>query len=142
MSVRNMAIGLQMRLRKPNYWTIQFFEVIVMVKNSSSLQGAPSSQNDAAFSNLSGDASTGFNAIGTKVRYSRGGMLFSEGETPQYLFIVRSGRIKISVTSREGRTMILRIADAGHVLGLSATLSASQHELSAEALEPCCVTAV
>src|SRR5437588_4746322 len=38
--------------------------------------------------------------------------------------------------------MILRIADAGHVLGLSATLSASQHELSAEALEPCCVTAV
>src|SRR5437016_12762027 len=134
MRVRNMAIGLQMRLRKPNYWTIQFFEVIVMVKNSSSLHGAPSSQQkDAAFSNLSGDASTGFNAIGTEARYSRGGMLFSEGETPQYLFIVRSGRIKISVTSREGRTMILRIADVGHVLGLSATLSASQHELSAEA---------
>lgn len=33
--------------------------------------------------------------------------------------------------------MILRIADAGDVLGVSAALSGREHEVTAEALEPC-----
>jgi CRP/FNR family cyclic AMP-dependent transcriptional regulator len=115
-----------------------------MVKNSSTLQSAllNGNQNDQAFRNLSGEASTRLNKIGMETHYDRSEMLFSEGEMPQCVFIVRSGRIKVSVTSREGKTMIVRIAEAGHVLGLSAALGANQHEVSAEALEPCSVTAI
>jgi CRP/FNR family transcriptional regulator len=115
-----------------------------MVTNASTLQSVfpNGNQNDQAFRNLSGEASTRFDAIGTETHHSRGEMLFAEGETPHSVFIVQSGRIKISVTSREGKTMILRIAEAGHVLGLSAALSGSRHEVSAEALELCYVTAI
>ncbi len=38
--------------------------------------------------------------------------------------------------------MILWIAESGQVLGLSAALTASEHEASAEALEPCRVIAI
>jgi len=48
-----------------------------------------------------------------------------------------SGKVKVSATSRDGRTMILRIADAGDVLGMSSALSDSDYEITAEALEPC-----
>ena len=115
-----------------------------MVKNASTLQSSflNGNQRDQGFRNLSGEASTRFNAMGTETHYVRGGTLLAEGEMPQYVFIVRSGRIKISVTSQEGKTIILRIAEAGYVLGLSAALSGSQHEVSAEALEPCSVTAI
>jgi CRP/FNR family transcriptional regulator len=51
--------------------------------------------------------------------------------------VLISGRVKLSVASREGRTAILRIASAGDVLGLSAALAATNHEVSAEVLEPC-----
>ncbi len=95
-----------------------------------------------AFGNLYGEASTRFNAMGLETSHSRGAMLFAEGQLPQFVFVVLSGRIKLSVTSREGKTMILRIAEGGDVLGLNAALTASEHEVSAEALEPCRVTAI
>ena len=76
------------------------------------------------------------------VEYVRGGRLFAEGEPPRCVFILSRGRIKLSVTSREGKTMILRIAEAGQVLGLSAALGGKEHEVTAEALEPCTIKAI
>jgi CRP/FNR family transcriptional regulator, cyclic AMP receptor protein len=94
------------------------------------------------FSNLSGNAQSQFEKMATEMTFTRGNQLFAEGDTPKYVYLVLSGRIKLSVSSREGRTMILRIADAGQVLGLSAALSFNQHEVTAEALEPCRVQAI
>ncbi len=71
------------------------------------------------------------------MEYPRGSVLFREGDHCGAVFVVCSGRVKVSVTSREGRTMILRLADAGDVLGMSAALSAGDFEVTAEALEPC-----
>jgi CRP/FNR family transcriptional regulator, cyclic AMP receptor protein len=94
------------------------------------------------FSGLCGDALAQFDRMTTEVTVTRGNQLFCEGDEPKYVYFVVNGRIKLSVSSREGRTMILRVAEAGQVLGLSAALSFNEHEVTAVALEPCRVRAI
>lgn len=115
------------------------------VTSSNSLQDAcPKSSHwdNQAFGSLKGEVRACFKALGMEANHRPGATLFTEGEPAQYVYIVRSGRIKLSVTSRNGKTMILWIAEPGQVLGLSAALTARQHEVSAEALEPCHITAI
>src|SRR6185437_10809604 len=81
-----------------------------------------------AFCNLSGEAAKSFELIATEVRSTRGNRIFSEGELAEQVFILREGRIKISVTSRERKTIILRIAEGGQLLGLSAVLLGKEYE--------------
>lgn len=69
--------------------------------------------------------------------YPQGAVLFVEGQAPRGVYIVCSGRVKLSTTSREGKTLILRIAQAGEVLGLHATVSEKPYELTGETLQPC-----
>jgi CRP/FNR family transcriptional regulator, cyclic AMP receptor protein len=69
--------------------------------------------------------------------YPQGAVLFVEGQAPRGVYIVCSGRVKLSTTSREGKTLILRIAHAGEVLGLHATVSGKPYELTGETLQPC-----
>jgi CRP/FNR family transcriptional regulator, cyclic AMP receptor protein len=111
---------------------------------SSRRDGFPRNMNqgDQAFCNLRGEASARFDAMGMCMSYCRGEVLFAEGELAPNIFILRSGRIKLSVTSRDGKTIILKIAEGGQILGLSAALTSCEHEVSAEALEPCCVMVV
>ena len=76
-------------------------------------------------------------AISFLVHYPDGGTLFSEGEPARGIFIVESGRVKMVLRSGEGRTLIMRMAVAGDVLGLPGTLSGKQYEVTAETLGPC-----
>lgn len=69
--------------------------------------------------------------------YPQGAVLFLEGQPARGAYIICSGRVKLSTTSRDGRTLILRIAQAGEVLGLHATVSGKPYELTAETLQPC-----
>src|SRR6185312_6379209 len=92
-------------------------------------------QNSLPFSNLEGEALARFKAIAPEISRSRGESLFTEGQNPKCVFIVRSGRVKLTVSSREGKTAILRIAGPGEILGLSAAMSSAPHETSAEAVE-------
>ena len=66
--------------------------------------------------------------------YPQGTRLFGEGQFPRGVFIVCSGRAKLSISSRSGK-VLTRIADSGEVLGLSATLEGRPYEGSAEMLE-------
>lgn len=63
-------------------------------------------------------------------------MLFIEGQAARGVYILCNGRVKLSTSSRDGRTLIVRIAEAGDVLGLPATVTGTAYELSAEVLEP------
>jgi CRP/FNR family transcriptional regulator len=63
-------------------------------------------------------------------------IVFEESQTANGVYVVCSGQLKLSAMSKDGRTMILRIAGPGDVLGLSATLSDVPHEVTAETLEP------
>jgi len=94
------------------------------------------------FAQLKNEALARFEAIAPEASRSRGETLFVEGETPRYVFLICSGRVKLSVSSREGRTAILRVAGPGEILGISAAMSASPHETTAEAAELCRVKAI
>jgi CRP/FNR family transcriptional regulator, cyclic AMP receptor protein len=69
--------------------------------------------------------------------YPRDAILFMEKQTPRGIYVLCEGQLKLSVSSGEGKTLILRIAKPGEVLGLMATLSNAPHEITAETLRPC-----
>jgi len=69
--------------------------------------------------------------------YPAGAVLFVEGQEPRGIYVLCSGKAKLSTTSREGKVLILRIAEPGEVLGLSAGISGQPFELTAETTEPC-----
>jgi CRP/FNR family cyclic AMP-dependent transcriptional regulator len=66
-----------------------------------------------------------------------GALLFVEGQTPRGVFILCSGVVKLSTTSKEGKVLILKQAEAGEVLGLSAAISGTNYEMTAETATPC-----
>ena len=76
------------------------------------------------------------------ISYPAGSVLFTEGQAPRGVFVLCSGRVKLFTCSRAGKSVILRIARAGEVLGLSATISGKPYALAAESLEPCQVNFV
>jgi CRP/FNR family transcriptional regulator len=69
--------------------------------------------------------------------YPTGAVLFAEGQAPRGVFIVRRGRVKLSICGSDGRTLILRIVDAGCPLGVAAVVSGRPYEATAETQEPC-----
>ncbi len=87
------------------------------------------------FCNLSPAAAQALAAITTLNTYSRGAMLFEEGQESKGLFILCSGRVKLSASSAAGRTVILRVAETGAVLGLEATVSRKPYQTTAEIIE-------
>jgi CRP/FNR family transcriptional regulator len=88
------------------------------------------------FCNLKDDALRRFDQIGAYASLPSRSVLFEEGQRASSVFIVCAGQLKLSTTSKEGRTMILRLAGSGDLLGLSATLSNLPHEVTAETTEP------
>jgi CRP/FNR family transcriptional regulator len=66
-----------------------------------------------------------------------GAILFVEGQAPRGVFIICSGKVNLSTTSREGKLLILKTASAGEALGLSAAVSGVTYETTAETATPC-----
>ena len=77
------------------------------------------------------------NQVSHKSTLPTGAILFVEGQTPRGMFIVCSGKVNLSTTSREGKILILKTANAGEVLGLSASISGVGYETTAETATPC-----
>lgn len=86
--------------------------------------------------NLSGDALRALDEITTPIPYPKGAVLFVEGQPARGVYVVCSGRVKLSVCSEDGNTIILRISDPGDVVGLPGTISGMSYDLTAEVLEP------
>ena len=68
--------------------------------------------------------------------YPTGALLFAEEEAPRGVFIVRRGRVKLSICGSDGRTLILRIVEPGCPLGVASVVSGRPYEASAETQEP------
>lgn len=77
------------------------------------------------------------NTVSHKSSLAAGAILFVEGQAPRGIFIVCSGKVNLSTTSREGKILILKTANAGEVLGLSASISGVTYETTAETATPC-----
>jgi CRP/FNR family cyclic AMP-dependent transcriptional regulator len=88
------------------------------------------------FCNLSETALADFDAIGVQMLLAKGVILFREHDPGDSVLVICSGQVKLSCSSREGRTLILKIAVPGDVLGLGAVISGSRFEVTAETIEP------
>jgi len=64
-------------------------------------------------------------------------VLFVEGEAPRGMYFVCQGTVKLSTVTQNGKTVILKIAEAGETLGLSACMSGQPYGLTAETQTPC-----
>lgn len=94
-------------------------------------------RSEAFFCQLSPAAIKDLNAIKSTSMYPAGAVLFLERQEPRGVFMLCEGEIKLSVSSSEGKTLILRIAKPGEVLGLMPAMSGSPYEATAETLHPC-----
>ena len=69
--------------------------------------------------------------------HGRGKVLFGEGEPARGVYILRTGRAAVSISSSEGRNVIVRLTKAGDVLGLNSVLRNSYYDMTVRTLEPC-----
>lgn len=92
---------------------------------------------DKFFCGLSPDVLRSFSAASHLGTYPGGAVPFVEGQLPRGAFVLCSGRVKLSTTSREGKVLILKMAEPGDALGLSAVISGTPYELRAETTGPC-----
>jgi CRP/FNR family transcriptional regulator len=95
-----------------------------------------SARGEHLFCNLSVQPRQRLNEIKSTAVYPNGAMLFIEGQMARGVFVLCSGKVKLSTTSREGKTIITKISDAGDVLGLNAVISNVPYEVTAEMMEP------
>ena len=72
--------------------------------------------------------------------YKRGTVLFSEGQTVRGVYLVRAGSVKVSISSAQGKVVVLRIARAEDLIGVSSALSGHPYQNTAQTLEHSRVT--
>jgi CRP/FNR family transcriptional regulator len=89
------------------------------------------------FCNLSRESIADFNKIKHAALFPEHAVVLVEGQSAWGIFILCQGRAKLSTTSRDGKTLIIRIAEAGEVLGLHAVVTGGPYELTAETMQPC-----
>lgn len=83
-----------------------------------------------------------FSAMSHQTTFPPGATLFVEGQIPRGVFVLCSGKVKLSTSSRDGKVLILKMAAPGEMLGLSAVISGGEYELTAETAMPCQVNYV
>jgi CRP/FNR family transcriptional regulator, cyclic AMP receptor protein len=89
------------------------------------------------FCQLSALALKDFDDVRSSTTYPEGAILFLEKQEPRGIFVLCAGEVKLSISSSGGKTLILRIARPGEVLGLMATVAGVPYEVTAETIRPC-----
>lgn len=75
------------------------------------------------FCNLSTPLLKLFIMISHQTTYPPEATLFVEGQTSRGVFLLCSGKAKLSTSSRDGKVLILKMAGSGRDVGLSAVIS-------------------
>ena len=73
-------------------------------------------------------------SIRPAISYDAGDLLFSEKQESVGVFLVREGLVRLSMNSRGGKRLSLRVCRAGEVLGLTSALYGAKSETTAETL--------
>ncbi len=96
-----------------------------------------STRSSGFFCELSAASLRGLDSVSCITSYPPDALLFVEGQSPRGVFVVCRGQVKLSVISEDGRTLILKIAGPGEVLGLSACLKGRAYEVTAQTVSSC-----
>ncbi len=94
-------------------------------------------RNESFFCQLPPHTLEAFEKIKFPSALPKGSVLFVEGQMPRGIYLLCRGRVKLSINSSDGKTMILKIAEPGEVLGMHACVSNIPYELTAETVQPC-----
>jgi len=78
----------------------------------------------------------GLDHIKHATAYPEGAMIFVEGQVSRGVYILCQGRAKLMTTNSDGRSLIVKIAQPGDILGLHAVVSGRPYELTVETLQP------
>ena len=97
---------------------------------------------DGFFCQLPSPVLHAFSNVKFSTTYPADAVLFVEGQAPRGVYMLCKGRVKLTMNSADGKTLIARICEPGEVLGLHAAIAGQPYELTAEALQPCQVNFV
>ena len=89
------------------------------------------------FCTLPPDSLDIFNGLGNLSLFPDNVELLVEGQSPRGVFVLCSGRAKLSMVVSESKVLILKIASDRQVLGLSAIVTGRPSPITATTLEPC-----
>jgi len=101
----------------------------------------PGSQLEA-FSELGQPTLSALAKVSATSEFDEQEVIYSEGDPAVGMFVVLSGRVKLVVSSAEGKALILKILGPGEIFGLSSAFLGKPEETSAETLERTTVSVV
>ena len=87
-----------------------------------------------SFLGLTGPEQSQFQTIAQEITHPAGAVIFSEGDPASGVYLVCSGQVKLTTSSGDHHRMILKIAQPGDLLGLSAILNELPYEVTAQTL--------
>ena len=98
---------------------------------------ACTASNGNFFCKLSERATKALERINHVTSYPDGALIFMEGDMARGVHILCQGRAKLLTTNSDGKTLILKIAQPGEILGLNSVLAGRPYEITVETLQPC-----
>jgi CRP/FNR family transcriptional regulator len=105
---------------------------LALVEHCSS---CPQRETNGGFCNMAAEPVQALDSMKFTGAYPKGALLFVEGEQPRGVFVLCRGQAKLTTTSSDGRTLIVKIASPGEILGVSAAILGRAYEVSAETVE-------
>jgi CRP/FNR family transcriptional regulator, cyclic AMP receptor protein len=120
------------------------FSAISEKKARPSLYGLPmvdscigcSLRQQNSFCMLSQRATKDFDELKHVSFYPAGAVIFMEGQDARGVYVVCQGRAKLTSTNAAGKSMILKIAEPGTMVGMNACISGKPYEATLETLQP------
>ena len=91
----------------------------------------------ALFAGLSAAELQDVIASGRVYEVAQGDFFFHQGEESTMLYVIASGRVKLSQVTADGQQVIVAYFGPGEGLGIIMALNEQPYPLSAEAIEPC-----
>jgi len=70
-------------------------------------------------------------------QYQKNDYIFLEGEAPEALYIIMTGKVKVLRHSTDGKDVVLRVGGAGHLLGTVAVFDGGGYPGTAQVIEEC-----
>jgi CRP/FNR family transcriptional regulator len=70
-------------------------------------------------------------------QYQRDDYIFLEGEAPEALYVVKTGKVKVLRHSTDGKDVVLRMTGPGQLLGSVAVFDGGGYPGTAQAIEDC-----
>ncbi|MFZ1940720.1 MAG: Crp/Fnr family transcriptional regulator [Terracidiphilus sp.] len=89
------------------------------------------------FKDLPTEARSDFELLATHFHCPGSTVLISEAQEPSSILFLLEGEVNISMSSSDGRRLLLGVAGAGDTLGLTSAISGEASEIRAETMYPC-----